>query len=256
MMRTLLLSLPLLFGGFSDAAIARDSHALFSELLTQYVHDGRVNYRELKNDARLQQYLEQLANSSPARLEDNLEQLAFWLNAYNAYTLKIICDNYPVESINDLHQGGLIVGTLIKRTIWDRPFVVIDEHRLTLNQIEHKIIRPGFKDPRIHFALVCAAVSCPSLRSEAYEGYKLDQQLTEQGRLFFEQRDKNFFELQSGTAHLSKILDWYGKDFGKGKAGILLYISRFLPDDLAEAIRTNPKAWRIEHTQYNWRLNE
>lgn len=255
MMKKLLLSL-LLFVGFSAAAINRDSHALFSELLTQYVHDGQVNYRELKNDARLQQYLEQLASSNPARLDDNRDRLAFWLNAYNAYTLKIICDNYPVESINDLHQGGLIVGTAIKRTVWDRPFVVIDEHRLTLNQIEHKIIRPEFKDPRIHFALVCAAVSCPPLRSEAYEGHKLDRQLTEQGRLFFAQHDKNFFELESGTAHLSKILDWYGKDFGKGNAGILLYISRFLPDDLAAAIRANPKAWQIEHTQYNWRLNE
>ncbi len=241
---------------FFISSVDNPSHELFTQILQDYVHDGRVNYRELRNDDRLAAYLAQLAAANPEAIADQKAQLAFWINAYNAYTLKVICDNYPVKSINDLHTGGLIVGTVLKKTVWDKDFAVINGKRLTLNQIEHEIIRKRFNEPRIHFALVCAAKSCPPLRSEAFEGDHLDEQLDEQGRLFFSQKDKNFFELEKKVAHLSKILDWYQGDFGKNDAELLQYLSRFLPTELAASIQADPKKWQIKYTDYDWSLNE
>lgn len=241
---------------FFTSAVDNPSHQLFTEILRDYVRDGRVNYRELRNDDRLAAYLEQLAAANPEALADKNSQLAFWINAYNAYTLKVICDNYPVKSINDLHTGGLVLGTVLKKTIWDKDLAVINGKRLTLNQIEHAIIRKRFNEPRIHFALVCAAKSCPPLRSEAFEGERLDEQLDEQGRIFFSQPDKNFFEPGKKVAHLSKILDWYEGDFGKNDTELLQYISRFLPQELAASLQGDTKKWKVEYTDYDWSLNE
>ncbi len=254
-MRNLWFSITLILF-LNGQTLSQEAHGLFTAILRDYVSDGRVNYKDLCQDERLQAYIEQLAATNPDTITTEKAKLAFWINAYNAYTLKVICDHYPVKSINDLHTGGLIIGTLLKRTIWDKPFVIINNTKTTLNTIEHKIIRRRFRDPRIHFALVCAAQSCPPLRSEAYEGTRLDEQLDDQGKKFFSQKSKNYFELDKMTAHLSKILDWYGKDFGNNKEEVLLYIARFLSDDLAAAIKTNPKKWKIKYTKYDWNLNE
>jgi len=116
-------------------------------------------------------------------------------------------------------------------------------------------VRAKFKDARAHFALVCASKSCPSLRSEAYEGHKLDEQLNDQGRLFFMQESKNHFDVELRKAHLSKILDWFARDFGENDEQILLFVTQFLSEDLAGDIRENTKAWDIKHTKYDWSLN-
>lgn len=231
-------------------------HQLFTQILSEYVRDGRVNYNELRNDNRLDQYLAQLAATNPDTIADKNAQLAFWINAYNAYTLKVICDNYPVKSINELHTGGLIVGTVLKKTIWDKELAVINGKRLTLNQIEHEIIRKRFNEPRIHFALVCAAKSCPPLRSEAFEGERLDEQLDDQGSVFFSQPDKNYFEPEKKIARLSKIMDWYEGDFGKSDEEVLLYVSRLFPEEIAKSIKSDPQKWEIKYTDYDWSLNE
>jgi hypothetical protein len=234
----------------------QEDHTLFTEILQDYVHDGKVNYRELCQDNRLETYIAQLAATNPDTISDEKASLAFWINAYNAYTIKVICDNYPINSINELHTGGMYIGTILNKTIWDKDFVIINNQKTTLNHIEHEIIRPLFQDPRAHFALVCASKSCPPLRSESYEGYKLEEQLDDQGRIFFKDSSNNFFEIDKKEAHLSKILDWYSKDFGKKNKEILLYITRFLPDDLAATIKANPEGWDINHTKYDWSLNE
>lgn len=233
-----------------------NSHFLFTEILREYVRDGRVNYAELRSDRRLGEYLQQLAATNPDTIADNRAQLAFWMNAYNAYTIKVICDNYPVKSINDLHTGGLIVGTVLKKTIWDKELAVVNGKRLSLNQIEHEIIRKRFNEPRIHFALVCAAKSCPPLRSEAFIGERLNEQLDDQGRVFFSQIDKNHFDPEKKIAHLSKIMDWYEGDFGKSDEEVLLHVSQFLSEELAASIAADPKKWRIKYTDYDWSLNE
>lgn len=240
----------------ATAAEGMDASALYTGLLQDYVHEGRVEYGALCLDGRLETYISLLASTDPDTILDRKEQLAFWINAYNAYTLKVICDNYPVKSINELHFGGLAIGTVLKKTIWDKKFVVINRKKMTLNHIEHEVIRPVFGNPDAHFALVCASKSCPALRSEAYEGSKLDAQLDDQGRKFFGDSSKNYFEIEKKRAHLSKILDWFSKDFGRNDEEILLYVSQFLPEDLAEVIRSTAGEWDIKHTKYDWSLNE
>ena len=230
-------------------------HALMTALLGEHVHYGRVDYAALQNDPRLDTYLAQLAATDPDTIASRDDQLALWLNAYNAYTLKIVVDNYPIDSINDLHTGGLVVGHLLNKTVWDRKFVVVGGRTISLDDIEHGIVRKQFDDARIHFALVCAARSCPQLRTEAYEGYQLDVQLDDQGRIFFSEPLKNFFVPEEQTAYLSQLLAWYGDDFGANDEEILLYVTRFLPDELADAIRSAPAEWDVDHTKYHWELN-
>ncbi len=233
----------LFFAGSGDE---KASHDLFTELLTKYVKNGKVNYNELRNDDRLEKYLDQLSQTNPASIKNEKDRLAFWINAYNAFTLKVICDNYPVKSITDLNSGK----------VWDENLVEINGSEMSLNHIEHGIIRKQFNDPRIHFALVCAAVSCPPLRSEAFEGYKLDAQLNDQGKTFLRDKSKNYFEVDKQVAHLTKILEWYGIDFGATSSEILLRIKAFLPLEIGSAIEKNPDQWKIEYNDYDWSLNE
>lgn len=239
-----------------NLTFADGTFQLYTAVLQDYVKDGLVDYRDLCQDARLDTVIDRFAHTDPDQLQSTNEQLAFWINAYNAYTLKVICDNYPVDSINDLHFGGLIIGQILHKTVWHKDFVVINGDRTTLNHIEHDIIRPKFKHPRIHFALVCAAMSCPPLRPEAYTGAKLDRQLDHQARIFLNDRAKNEFDVAKKQAHISKIFDWYGKDFGKNQAEILLYLAQYLPEDVAQAIRAHPEQWDVDYKHYDWSLNE
>jgi len=234
----------------------QEKHQLFTEILQQYVQDGKVDYENLKNDKRLDDYIKKLSDTHADTIVNNNKKFAFWINVYNAFTLKVICDNYPVKSIKDLNTGSSIVANLLNTTVWDRDLVVINNEKMTLNHVEHDIIRPEFNDPRAHFALVCAAISCPPLRSEAYEGFKLDKQLDEQGRVFLNNPDQNNFLLDEKEAHLSKILDWYSQDFGKNDKDLLLYLSKFLPNQVANSIISNAGDWKIKYNVYDWRLNE
>ncbi|TDJ54019.1 MAG: DUF547 domain-containing protein [Ignavibacteria bacterium] len=246
----------LFFGSVSLAQNKNDQHLLFTQILNDYVHDGLVNYINLKEDKRLDKYLEQLENTNPDNLRTDEDKLAFWINAYNAFTLKFIIEEYPVESINDLHWGGLYLGTLLGTTVWDDEKIIINGTKLSLNNIEHDIARKKFNEERVHFAMVCASYSCPQLRDEAYEGFKLNKQLNEQARLFFMDETKNNFDLKKRTAYLSKILNWYSSDFGNDDQSILLYVSQFLDREIANDIRRNSSQWEIDHLSYNWDLNE
>ena len=189
-------------------------HQLFTDVLLYHVHDGLVDYEGLCRDDRFSEYLHQLSSTDPGLLTAPQERLAFWVNVYNAYTLDIICKNYPLDSINELHPGGFFWGTIFKRTIWDQPFVDVSGKKYTLNQIEHNILRKEFKEPRVHFAFVCATRSCPVLRFEAYEGRELENQFEEQSHAFFNDSSKNSFDVSKRTAYLSPILGAYKKDFG------------------------------------------
>jgi hypothetical protein len=229
---------------------------IYTAVLQEFVKDENVQYRRLCKDARLEESIQQLKSVNPDQIASDQDRLAFWINVYNAHTLKIICDNYPVKSINDLHTGGLVLGTVLNRTVWDREFVIIHDQKYTLNQIEHKIIRPVYKDPRAHFALVCASKSCPNLRTEAYAGSRLDQQLNEDARNFLSDPSKNRFDVNQKKAFLSKIFDWYGKDFGKDKDEILNRLTPYLAPDIAASIRSDPSKWKVEYLDYDWSLNE
>ncbi len=247
--------LTFILGFFMNSGFSAQSHELFTGILFDYVNEGEVNYQALCLDARLSVYIDRLSQTDPQVLASDQEKLAFWINAYNAYTLKIICDNYPLKSINELHKGGALLGKIIKRTVWDKKFVTINHKKMTLNDIEHKIIRPVFKDARVHFALVCAAKSCAPLRNEAYEAGILDKQLNEQGRIFLSQSHKNNFDLSAKVANISPIFSWFVQDFG-GKDEVLSFLADFLPNEISEAIKKDSKAWKIRHTYYDWGLNE
>jgi hypothetical protein len=246
----------LFFVSVISAQSTNDQHLLFTQILNDYVHNGLVNYIKLKDDKRLDKYLVQLENTNPDNLLSDEDKLAFWINVYNAFTLKFIIEEYPIESINDLHWGGLYLGLLLGTTVWDDEKILINGTKLSLNNIEHDIARKKFNEERVHFAMVCASCSCPSLGDEAYEGFKLNERLNEQARIFFNDETKNKFDLKKRTAYLSKILDWYSSDFGNDDQSILLYVSQFLDTEIADDIRKNLSQWEIDHLSYNWDLNE
>ena len=244
----LTISTPVVFGQKSDDSYKR--------ILQQYVLNGRVNYQRLCSDALLRQYTAQLADTNPAQLTSDAGQLAFWINAYNAWTLQIVCDNYPLKSINELHSGGLILGTIFKRTVWDKKIVTINKQKTSLNHIEHKIIRPRFGDPRAHFALVCASRGCPNLRSEPYSEASLNMQLEHQARVFLRDQSKNRYDRQKRIAYLSKIFDWFEVDFGGNDREVLLFVAKYLDDATSADMKSNPEGWEIKYTDYDWNLNE
>lgn len=237
-------------------ALATEKHAIFTEILREYVKEGLVNYEALKEDVRFKKYIEQLVETNPDEFVTREEKLAFWINVYNAYTLKIICDNYPIKSISELHTGGLALGTVLKKTVWHKKLVIVNNELTSLDYVEHQIIRPVFKDPRIHFSIVCAAKGCPQLRSEAYEAGILNDQLNDQARIFIGTRSKNSFDLNKKIATISPIFQWFKKDFAKNYAGLLLYLCQFLPEDIKTSIESNPKKWKIKFSYYDWSLNE
>ena len=230
-------------------------HSAFDRVLNPYVDaQGRVDYARLQPDADsvLTPYLQQLAETDPSNLSRD-EQLAFWINAYNAYTIKLILDHYPVESINDIKPGA---GPQIPKV--NSPFKldvgeVAGEVR-TLDEIEHGIIREDFDEPRIHFALVCAAVSCPRLRREAYEGTRLDAQLDAQARTFLHDDSKNVVPAGEGAIKLSRIFKWFDEDFGGSRASIQRFIAPYFEGPVRS--RLESAAYDVDFRDYDWSLND
>lgn len=229
-------------------------HQLFTDVLKKYVINGLVDYKNLKSDKTLDKYLSELSNTNPYDLNRN-QKLAFWINAYNAFTIEIVRDNYPIESITDLHTGGKVIGYLLGKTVWDKEFITINNKKYSLNDIEHKILRK-MGEPRIHFAIVCASISCPELLNEAYVADKIDTQLENQTRKFINDKTRNHFDLKNRKAYISEIFNWFGEDFGKSDENILRFIANYVPDNISKDIKSNISNWDISFNDYNWNLNE
>ncbi|HET7153631.1 MAG TPA: DUF547 domain-containing protein [Candidatus Kapabacteria bacterium] len=239
-------SLFLLFAAMGDAP----SEKLYTQLLEKYVHHDNVDYKNMRQDAAYERCIDAIESVDPDTISSANARLAFWINAYNAATLDLICDKYPLKSIKDVDCGD---GH--KTAAWDKDFVVIHNKRMTLNDMENKVIRPNFKEPRIHFALVCAAKSCPPLRTEAYRADVLDGQLNDQAKTFLQDTSKNLFDTQHRVAHLSEVFDWYRNDFGGTDESVLRFISWYLPDAVGNDLRTTPAGWHIVYKSYDWSLN-
>ncbi|MCC5025409.1 MAG: DUF547 domain-containing protein [Candidatus Synoicihabitans palmerolidicus] len=238
------LAFSLIVTSFSGAAPF--DHGLYDQLLHDHVQAGKVDYAALQHDKRLDTYLEQIA---AADLDSQSEKFACWINAY---TLQLIVSSYPVNSIKEIPAPGQRAKPDDK-ALWASPFAVVNHQALSLNAIENDIIRPEFQDPRIHFALVCAARSCAPLHSEAYVAAKLDDQLDVQARWFF--RWLNNFDVAGRRAGLSPILDWYRDDFGSTDAALITYASRYVPTSIAPALAGQPGKWSITFQHYDWALN-
>lgn len=210
-------------------------HESWDQLLKKYVSAaGLVNYAGLLKEVdKLKSYLDLLKTNNPQPDWQRNERLAFWINTYNAATVKLILDHYPVKSITTLHDGKP----------WDYKFIQIGDRTYSLNQIEHDIIRPVFKEPRIHFALNCAAKSCPKLLNEAFEPNQLEQQLERQTLHFVSNTEKN--DINENLLKLSGIFDWYKEDFGN----IPLFLARYSQTTIAANAT-------IDYLTYDWNLNE
>jgi hypothetical protein len=234
---------------FAEIANAQ-AEDLYAQLLGKYVHHGNVDYKDMRKNEESKRCFNVMESVDPDTVASSNARLAFWINAYNVATLNLICEKYPLKSIKDIDWGDNR-----KTSAWDKDFIVIRGKRMTLNNIENKIIRSEFKEPRIHFALVCAAKSCPALRSEEYRADILDGQLNEQAKTFLQDASKNAFDMEHKVAYLSEIFDWYKGDFGGTNESVLRFISWYLPDEIGNDLRANPSGWRIEYKNYDWSLN-
>ncbi len=238
----------------SGIKVQAQNNQIYTNILKRYVKNGLVDYIDLKKDKQFKIYIHHLSGTIPGRLKKE-EREAFWINAYNAFTLKIVVDNYPVKSIRDLNKNGLILSYVFNTTVWDKKFIDINNKKYSLNDIENKILRKRFDDPRIHFAIVCASIGCPPLRNNAYEADSLNTQLNDQALKFINDHTKNYFNLKKRKAYLSKIFDWYSDDFGGSDKNLLKYIAKYLPRNIAEDIELNSSQWTISYLPYNWNLN-
>jgi len=218
-------------------------HSIYATLLEKYVKNDRVNYRGFKSEeAKLDQYLKVLERTDSKNLSRN-EQFAFYVNAYNAWTIKLILSGYPgVKSIKDL-------GNIFKSP-WKKKICRIDGDVLTLDDIEHKILRPRFKDPRVHFAINCAALSCPPLGSEPYRGDTLDRQLDHSVRAFINNPQRNY--LEDNTLYISKIFKWFPEDFNNDVIGFLI---KYAKEDLKKELEAKRSKIKIKYLNYDWSLN-
>ncbi len=219
-------------------------HTAFDELLKAHVDpDGWVDYKGLKRDgAKLDAYIAALANSPFDTMGRN-QKLTLLINAYNAFTLRLILDNDPIASIQDIPAA--------KR--WDDVRWQVGPYRWSLSQIEHEQIRPKFREPRIHFALVCAAVGCPKLRNEAYQADRVEEQLEDQTR-YVHSHDRWFrFEPDAGIVHLTRLYLWYGGDFRQVAGSIPKFAARYSPE-LQQALESGTVT-KIEWLVYDWSLN-
>ena len=231
------------FGGRVAAAAPPVDNRIYAELLTKYVENGHVDYARFKHDeARLDQYLKVLEQVDPEHLPRE-EQFAFYINAYNAWTIKLILTGYPgVKSIKDL--GSLL------QSPWKKEFVRIHGKTLTLDDIEHTILRPRFKDPRVHFAIVCASKSCPPLISEPYCGATLDAQLTRVTSDFLNSPANS--RLEGNTLRVSSIFKWFAEDFNKDVVGFYL---RFAQGELKQKLQAGRDRIEVKYLDYDWSLN-
>jgi len=225
----------------------------FNEILVQHVrYDGLqsyFNYKKLKeNPGKLNNFLNSLSSVSKNEFDSFTKdrRLSFLINAYNAFTLKIIIDNYPVKSIKD-------IGSLFKNT-WKKEFFTLLGKKSHLDNIEHNLIRKNFNEPRIHFAVNCASIGCPSLLNQAFRSTELNQQLEKTTKGFLSNTTKNRFK--NKELRLSKIFKWYAGDFEKKFGSVEKFIAPYISKDKIEQNNIASKKYTIDWTDYNWSLNE
>ncbi len=212
----------------------RANHEIWNKLLKKNVSPaGKVNYKGFKSDkTELDSYLSLLKSNSPKSNWSKNEKLAYWINVYNAFTVKLIVDNYPLKSITDLEKP------------WDKKWIEIDGKSYSLGEVENNILRK-MGESRIHFAINCASVSCPQLLNEAFTADQLDAQLKLVTKNFFNDQTKN--KLTDGDLKVSKLFEWYAADFSNGN--IVAYINKYS----GKTFNTDSK---VSYLEYNWNLNE
>jgi Protein of unknown function, DUF547 len=229
---------------FTAASLAfDDSNQLYKNVLSLYVKYGLVDYSRLKsNPGDLNGYLERTALVGKCEFDGwtKDEQLAFLINLYNARTLRLVIAHYPVKSIRDI--GGA-------KGPWEEPIVTLFGETVTLDALENGIIRKNYNDPRVHFALVCAAKGCPPLSGEPYNAENLNKQLETQTQKFLADASKNSVDSKNKIIRLSPIFNWYGDDFSRAAGSVKNFIKPYYLNSPVEE-------FKIEYTYYDWSLND
>ena len=236
----------------SDSNIEVD-HQLWQSLLSRFVRESadginRVAYREFDEAAKLElsNYLEAMSRVAPTQLNQN-EQLAYWINLYNAQTIQVVLDHPKKKSI-------LSMGPFFDFGPWDEPYLTIEGKPVTLNDIEHRILRPIWQDHRLHYVLNCASIGCPNLNRHAYQAELIDQQLAG-AQVNFLRHPRAVTLTDSGKLQVTSLFDWYLIDFAQDISGLLAYLAAQRPDlaaDLSALVdEGNPK---IDYV-YDWDLN-
>ena len=215
--------------------LSKPNHDAWNDLLKKHVSaDGKVNYKGFKQDMpALESYLGDLTRNPIQNDWSRPEKMAYWINAYNAFTIKLILDNYPLKSIIALDNGKT----------WDIKRIQLGEKTYSLNGIENDILRPQYKDARIHFAVNCAAKSCPPLLNRAWTGDNLSKYLDQQAKAFI--NNSKYNKISADAVQISKIFEWYAADFGD----IIAYLNKY------SNVKINPAA-TITYLEYDWALNE
>lgn len=227
-----------------ESTIAVD-HALWQSFLDRYLiasHSSGINrldYDRVDREGRalLERYIEAIASQSPAQLSRS-EQLPYWINLYNALTVRLILDNLPIETIRDIDDP------------WDTSLVSIEGVSLTLNDIEHRIIRPIWRDNRIHFLVNCASIGCPNLQAEALTADTYDRIADYAVREYL--AHPRGIEMDGNRLVLSSLFNWYAEDFGSDRAALIDYLAAYAPPETAATLRNF--SGRIRY-RYDWSLN-
>jgi hypothetical protein len=232
---------------FGFESFSQPSHEIYDALLKKHVTQaGVVDYKGfLKDTVTLNKYLAILSKNPPnEKTWSKEDQMTYWINAYNAFTIKLITNYYPVKSIKDI---GSSIQIPFVNTPWDLKFITIGKEKMDLNNIEHGKLRKIFDDPRIHMALVCASKSCPILLNEAYDPKRLDAQLNQQTKAFLADPFRN--KISADNPQLSMIFKWYSMDFNKKGGSVREFVNRY------SSVKIKPDA-KIANTDYDWGLNE
>lgn len=244
----------------TDPALPRapfdQAHTLWDGILRAHVRGDDFDYGALaKAPDELYRYLGQLHAVTPAELAgwSREQRFAFWINAYNAHTVQKVVENYPLESIRKLDKAfGL-------KSVFDQAWIPMaafhpdgKDDELSLNDIEHSILRPRFQDARVHAAINCAAESCPPLLNEAFVAERLDRQLESQMRAFVNDSSRNRFDRAEGVVRLSEIFKWFQEDFEHDAGSVVEYLLRFAPPEDAAFLRRA----KVRYLDYSWDLND
>jgi len=241
-----------LFSGVAraDCTSLDQTHAQWSAILGRWVSNGRVDYAGLQraDQPALATYLAALSGVCGTDYEQwtRAERIAFWINAYNAFTVRLILDHYPIASIRKI---GWLPGAAFREQFI--PMKGLKGGLISLDDIENRTLRSAFREPRIHFALVCASRSCPALRGEAYRGADLDGQLEDQARTFLRDPTKNRVDPISRTLYISSIFKWFRGDFEAAAGSLPAYVARYIDSDAAGV-----SDYDVEFLDYDWSLND
>ncbi len=222
-------------------------HSAWDALLRKYVRpapDGANGFAygavTTAEKQVLKDYITRLQAPKVSAIDDD-EQRAFWINLYNALTVDLVLDHYPLKSVRDIVEGGP----------WSKPRAIVEGRALSLSNIEHDVLRKLWHDPRVHYAVNCASGSCPNLMPRAFTGAALEAMLTQGARDYV--NHERAVRASAGSARLSRIFSWYARDFGSDQAALIAHLQQYASPELRERLS---KVERITSYDYDWSLND